>query len=47
MDRSFRGILLILAATMFFSISDTMAKVLSARLPAVEIAWIRDRKSVV
>lgn len=41
MDRPLRGILLIVAATMFFSTSDTMAKVLSARLPAVEIAWIR------
>jgi drug/metabolite transporter (DMT)-like permease len=41
MDRPLRGILFFIAATMCFSTSDTMAKVLSEHLPAVEIAWIR------
>lgn len=41
MDTQLRGILLIVAATICFSTSDTMAKVLSAHLPAAEIAWIR------
>jgi drug/metabolite transporter (DMT)-like permease len=40
-EKPLRGILLFVAATIFFSTSDTMAKVLSAHLPAVEIAWIR------
>lgn len=41
MDNPVRGILLIVAATICFSTSDLMAKILSADLPAVEIAWIR------
>lgn len=41
MEKPLRGILLFVAATICFSTSDTMAKVLSAHLPAVEIAWIR------
>ncbi len=41
MENPLRGILLFVVATMCFSTSDTMAKVLSATLPAIEIAWIR------
>ncbi len=41
MDNPLRGILLIIGATMLFSTSDLMAKVLSAHMPAVEIAAIR------
>ena len=41
MEKPLRGILIFVAATICFSTSDTMAKVLSAHLPAVEIAWIR------
>jgi drug/metabolite transporter (DMT)-like permease len=40
-DAPLRGIALFIAATICFSTSDTMAKVLSTDLPAIEIAWIR------
>jgi drug/metabolite transporter (DMT)-like permease len=36
-----RGIVLLLAATLFFSISDVLAKVLGERIPVIEIGWIR------
>ena len=36
-----RGILLTLSATILFTVSDTLAKVLSTELPVVQIAWIR------
>lgn len=41
MDNPLRGILLIIAATICFSTSDTMAKVLGQSLPTIELAWIR------
>jgi drug/metabolite transporter (DMT)-like permease len=41
MERPLRGIALFVAATMLFSLSDTMAKYLTASLPAIEIAWVR------
>jgi drug/metabolite transporter (DMT)-like permease len=41
MENPLRGITLILAATMLFSISDAMAKVLGRTLPVFEISWIR------
>jgi len=40
-DRPFRGIVLILASTVFLGASDVTAKYLSATLPSIEIAWIR------
>jgi len=40
-DRPFKGIVLILASTVFLGVSDVTAKYLSARLPSVEIAWLR------
>jgi drug/metabolite transporter (DMT)-like permease len=40
-DRPFRGIVLILASTVFLGTSDVTAKYLSATLPSIEIAWIR------
>ena len=40
-DRPFRGIVLILASTVFLGTSDVIAKYLSATLPSIEIAWIR------
>jgi len=36
-----RGILLLVASTVFFSLCDIITKHLAATLPAVEIAWIR------
>ncbi|MEW6641284.1 MAG: DMT family transporter [Pseudomonadota bacterium] len=36
-----RGIPLVLLSTVFLSSSDTMAKYLALRLPAVEIGWLR------
>jgi drug/metabolite transporter (DMT)-like permease len=36
-----RGILLLVASTVFFSLCDVITKHLAATLPAVEIAWIR------
>lgn len=41
MDNPFRGIALLLGATMFFSVSDSLAKLLGQSLPAIEITWIR------
>jgi drug/metabolite transporter (DMT)-like permease len=41
MDNPFRGIALLLGATMFFSVSDSIAKLLGQSLPAIEITWIR------
>ena len=40
-DRPFRGIVLMLASTVFLGTSDVTAKYLSATLPSIEIAWIR------
>src|ERR1700759_5662860 len=40
-DRPLRGILLLLAATIFLGTSDVTSKYLSATLPSIEIAWIR------
>ncbi|MGO4716909.1 DMT family transporter [Bradyrhizobium sp. 2TAF24] len=40
-DRPLRGIPLVLLSTVFLSSSDTMAKYLALRLPAVEIGWLR------
>jgi drug/metabolite transporter (DMT)-like permease len=40
-DRPFRGIVLMLASTIFLGTSDVTAKYLSATLPTIEIAWIR------
>jgi drug/metabolite transporter (DMT)-like permease len=41
MENALRGIVLLISATVLFSMSDAMAKYLSATLPAVEISWIR------
>jgi drug/metabolite transporter (DMT)-like permease len=40
-DQPFRGIALLLLATVFLGTSDTTSKYLSATLPSIEIAWIR------
>ena len=40
-DRPFRGIALVLLATVFLGTSDATSKYLSATLPSIEIAWIR------
>ncbi len=40
-DKPLRGILLVLASTVFLASSDTMAKYLAVRLHAVEIGWLR------
>ncbi len=40
-DRPLRGIGLILAALAFFSCSDAASKLMTASLPAVEVAWLR------
>jgi drug/metabolite transporter (DMT)-like permease len=40
-DRPLRGIALMLAALAFFSCSDAASKLMTASLPAVEIAWLR------
>lgn len=40
-DRPFRGIVLVVASTVFLACSDALAKYLTVSLPAVEIAWIR------
>jgi drug/metabolite transporter (DMT)-like permease len=40
-DNPLRGIVLSIVATMFFAVSDTMAKYLTSSLPVIEIAWIR------
>lgn len=41
MDNPFRGIALLVGATVFFSVSDSIAKLLGQSLPAIEITWIR------
>ena len=41
MDNPLRGIALLIGATMFFSVSDNIAKLLGQSLPAIEITWIR------
>ena len=41
MENPTRGIVLLLAATLFFSMSDVLAKVLGEHLPVIEIGWIR------
>lgn len=41
MDNPFRGIALLVGATMFFSTSDTIAKLLGESLPVMEIMWFR------
>lgn len=40
-DHPFRGIALLIGATLCLATSDSLAKYLSATLPSVEIAWIR------
>ena len=40
-DRPLRGILLVVASTVFLASSDAMAKYLTVRLPTVEVAWMR------
>jgi drug/metabolite transporter (DMT)-like permease len=40
-DNPLRGVVLLVVATVFFSASDTMAKVLTASLPVIEITWLR------
>ncbi|WP_114946058.1 DMT family transporter [Microvirga calopogonii] len=40
-DRPLRGIILMLAALAFFSCSDAASKLMTASLPAVEVAWLR------
>ncbi|QRM32918.1 DMT family transporter [Microvirga sp. VF16] len=40
-DRPLRGIALMLAALAFFSCSDAASKLLTAGLPALEVAWLR------
>jgi drug/metabolite transporter (DMT)-like permease len=40
-DKPFRGIALVLLATVFLGTSDATSKYLSATLPSIEIAWIR------
>ncbi len=41
LDRPLRGILLVVISTVFLASSDAMAKYLTLRLPAIEIAWMR------
>ena len=40
-DDPLRGILLVVAATVFFSLSDAVAKHVSVTLPVLEVAWMR------
>ena len=40
-DNVLRGTLLLIAATMLFSVSDVTAKYVSATLPVIEVAWVR------
>ncbi|GEO12377.1 DMT family transporter [Microvirga aerophila] len=40
-DRPLRGIALMILALAFFSCSDAASKVMTATLPAVEVAWLR------
>ncbi len=41
MERPLRGIAMLVAATVLFSLSDATAKYLTGALPAIEIAWVR------
>lgn len=41
MDNPLRGIALLVVATMFFSSSDAISKILGQRLPAIEISTVR------
>jgi drug/metabolite transporter (DMT)-like permease len=41
MEQPLRGILMLCAATMCFSLSDATAKFLTGSLPPIEIAWVR------
>ena len=41
MERPLRGIAMLVAATVLFSLSDATAKYLTGTLPAIEIAWVR------
>ncbi len=47
MENPTKGILLLLVATLCFSISDVMAKILGNVLPVIEIGWVRYLTSVV
>ena len=47
MENPTKGILLLLVATLCFSISDVMAKILGTALPVIEIGWVRYLTSVV
>jgi hypothetical protein len=40
-DQPLRGIVLMLAALAFFSCSDAASKLMTAILPAIEVAWLR------
>ena len=40
-DQPLRGIVLMLAALAFFSCSDAASKLMTATLPAAEVAWLR------
>jgi drug/metabolite transporter (DMT)-like permease len=40
-DRPLRGIVLMIAALVFFSCSDAASKLMTGALPAVEVAWLR------
>jgi len=40
-DRPFRGIVLVIASTVFLACSDALSKYLTRSLPPVEITWIR------
>ena len=40
-DERRRGILLLLAATVFFSCSDATSKYVTRTLPVIEVAWVR------
>lgn len=40
-DNALRGILLLVSATLLFSVSDVTAKFAAQTLPVVEIAWVR------
>lgn len=40
-DQTVRGIVLLVLATLMFSVSDVTAKYVAATLPAIEVAWMR------
>ncbi|ABD88736.1 DMT family transporter [Rhodopseudomonas palustris] len=40
-ERPFRGIVLIIAATVFLACSDALGKYLTLTLPSIEVAWLR------